>query len=63
MQHHGTVINLINQYAVLNAIIAMTANAMVRDREACLEAGMDDCIAKPFDAKDLTAKLDRWFRR
>ena len=44
-------------------IIAMTANAMVGDREACLEAGMDDYIAKPVNAKDLTAKLDMWFKR
>ena len=44
-------------------IIAMTANAMAGDREACLEAGMDDYIAKPFNAKELTAKLDMWFKR
>ena len=43
-------------------IIAMTANAMAGDREACLEAGMDDYIAKPFNAKELTAKLDMWFK-
>ena len=44
-------------------IIAMTANAMVGDREACLESGMDDYIAKPFNAKELLAKLDTWFKR
>ena len=44
-------------------IIAMTANAMVGDRETCLEAGMDDYIAKPFTAKELWAKLDLWLKR
>jgi signal transduction histidine kinase len=42
-------------------IIAMTANAMQGDRESCLEAGMDDYIAKPVDMKDLTELLKRNF--
>ncbi|WP_374277264.1 response regulator [Azonexus sp.] len=38
-------------------VIAMTANVMTEDRTACLEAGMDDFIAKPFRAEVMTATL------
>ena len=41
-------------------IIAMTANAYERDREACLEAGMNDFIAKPLLQSRLTEVLSRW---
>ncbi|MBK8323006.1 MAG: response regulator [Betaproteobacteria bacterium] len=41
-------------------IVALTANALVGDREACLAAGMDDYVAKPFGAEDLRRVLARW---
>ncbi len=41
-------------------IIALTANAFVQDREACMAAGMDDYIAKPFTMVKLRTTLARW---
>lgn len=42
-------------------IIAMTANAMEGDRDRCIEAGMDDYIAKPIQLNDLVHVLERHF--
>ena len=41
-------------------IIAMTANAMKADLDACLAAGMNDYVTKPIDRKALVATLRRW---
>ena len=51
--------------AVLNhdiIIIAMTANAMLEDRERCMAAGMDDYLAKPFTKQQLLATVDKYLQ-
>ena len=44
-------------------VIAMTANAMASDRDACLAAGMNDFVGKPFDLTVLVEKLLVYTRR
>jgi two-component system sensor histidine kinase/response regulator len=43
-------------------ILAMTANAMAGDREKCVEAGMNDHIAKPIDVAQLFLTLAQWIK-
>ena len=43
-------------------IIALTADAMVGDREKCLAAGMSDYINKPFKEEEIGAMLDKWLK-
>jgi len=43
-------------------IIAMTAHALVEERQRCLEAGMNDHVSKPIDPDALFATLIRWAR-
>jgi signal transduction histidine kinase/CheY-like chemotaxis protein len=41
-------------------IVALSANAMQSDQDACRAAGMDDFLGKPFSRADLAACLERW---
>jgi len=47
------------QLALTLPIVAMTANAMPQDRQACLEAGMSEHVGKPFDLDNVVAVLLR----
>ena len=64
----GRVGGYLNTYRILRAdprfkdlpIIAMTAHALVEERERCLQAGMVDHVTKPIDPDALFAALARW---
>ncbi len=60
--HQAT--TLIRQDAAYAAlpIIAMTAHAMLRDREKCLAVGMNDYVTKPFEPSELFGVLGKWVK-
>jgi len=47
-------------WAAAVPIVAVTANALPRDRRRCLAAGMDDYLSKPIRSEDLKSVLHDW---
>ncbi len=44
-------------------IVALTANTLDNDREKCIQAGMDEYLAKPFTAQELIAVIQKFIQR
>lgn len=44
-------------------IVALTAHALMGDRDLCIAAGMDDYLSKPFKGQDLVAAVSKWTGR
>jgi len=44
-------------------IIALTANALLEDKEKCFNSGMDDFITKPCSASQLEEALEKWLKK
>lgn len=51
---------LLRDKKIKTPIIAVTANAMVGDREKCIKCGMDDYISKPIKLDELQNMLNKW---
>lgn len=48
-----------NELKSLVPVVALTANALPKERDDCFRAGMDACVSKPFETKELNAIIER----
>lgn len=53
-------IRALGRHHASTPVIALTANAMADDRQACLDAAMDDYLSKPVAPEDLARALSHW---
>ena len=51
-------IDVVEQHPEKYEIIALTANTLDNDKDKCINAGMNDYLAKPFSAQDLYRVID-----
>jgi CheY-like chemotaxis protein len=52
----------LSQGAARVPIVALTGSSQAGERVSCMEAGMDDYVAKPFTFEQLSAVVERWTR-